>query len=192
MNWPWAWQGPWNSLSRACQLQSITQSLSTKAFRLDYNDLSITPSDIHLNCFKSPRTLHQTILNLGLAQLWVSRTCESDIANSKWYWSWYSNNFRYPKRNIHILHYPTYQFTPLIYGNRMDTQSNVYEQLEQYSWSEDLEFQTGLSSILASNQSHEQTAELMLRAKCFYFSRYDWPHNKTFESNLDVENRASQ
>lgn len=51
-------------------------------------------------------------------------------------------------------------------------QSNVYEQLEQYPWSEDIEFQTGLSSILASNQYPEQTADLTLRAKCFYFSRY--------------------
>jgi len=71
-------------------------------------------------------------------------------------------------------------------------QSNVYEQLEQYPWSEDVEFQTGLSSILASSQSNEQVADLTLRAKCFYFSRYDWPHNNTSEPNLDVENRASQ
>lgn len=48
---------------------------------------------------------------------------------------------------------------------------STFEQLEQYRWDEDAEFQSGLSSILASAQTDEQNAETVRRAKCFYFSR---------------------
>lgn len=49
---------------------------------------------------------------------------------------------------------------------------NPFEELDQYPWDSDAEFQTGLSSILASNQSPELADDLTLRARCFYYARY--------------------
>ena len=51
----------------------------------------------------------------------------------------------------------------------------VFNEIESYPWSEDHEFQTGLTSILSSQSraslSEEQTQHLILRARCFYFAR---------------------
>jgi hypothetical protein len=47
----------------------------------------------------------------------------------------------------------------------------LFEQLDMYSWSTDEEFKSGLSAILGPNPTHEQAAELTLRARCFYFAR---------------------
>ncbi|KAF9731801.1 hypothetical protein PMIN06_012550 [Paraphaeosphaeria minitans] len=52
-----------------------------------------------------------------------------------------------------------------------DGLNDVYESLEQYSWDDDAEFQSGLSAILGSNASPEQASELTLRARCFYYAR---------------------
>lgn len=54
-----------------------------------------------------------------------------------------------------------------------DGPNGVYEALEKYHWDDDVEFQAGLSAILGSNSSSEQAAELALRARCFYYARYD-------------------
>ena len=50
--------------------------------------------------------------------------------------------------------------------------TDVFDQLDQYPWESDQEFQTGLHAILGPNASHEQAEYLTLRAKCFYYSRY--------------------
>lgn len=49
----------------------------------------------------------------------------------------------------------------------------VYEQIEQYPWDTDSEFQSGLAAILGPDPSPEQEAKLSTRARCFYFSRYN-------------------
>ena len=49
---------------------------------------------------------------------------------------------------------------------------SVFQQLEDYAWDTDPEFQSGLQAILGSNPSAEQSEHLTLRARCFYFSRY--------------------
>lgn len=54
-----------------------------------------------------------------------------------------------------------------------DGENEVYEALERYNWDDDVEFQAGLSAILGSNSSPEQAAELALRARCFYYARYE-------------------
>ena len=48
----------------------------------------------------------------------------------------------------------------------------VFQQLENYAWDADPEFQGGLQAILGSNPSAEQSEHLTLRARCFYFARY--------------------
>ena len=48
----------------------------------------------------------------------------------------------------------------------------VFQQLENYAWDADPEFQSGLQAILNSNPSAEQSEHLILRARCFYFARY--------------------
>lgn len=48
----------------------------------------------------------------------------------------------------------------------------VYKQLENYDWAADTEFQSGLQAILGSTADPERADHLMLRARCFYFSRY--------------------
>ncbi|KAL8969268.1 MAG: hypothetical protein Q9183_002077 [Haloplaca sp. 2 TL-2023] len=47
---------------------------------------------------------------------------------------------------------------------------SIYHRLESYPFDSDLEFQSGLSSILSSNQTQDPSL-LVLRARCFYFSR---------------------
>ncbi|TID20105.1 hypothetical protein E6O75_ATG07565 [Venturia nashicola] len=48
---------------------------------------------------------------------------------------------------------------------------SVYEELDQYPWEEDTEFQGGLTAILGIDPPPEQASELTLRAKCFYYQR---------------------
>ncbi|KAL9099421.1 MAG: hypothetical protein Q9163_005079 [Psora crenata] len=47
----------------------------------------------------------------------------------------------------------------------------LFRQLESYSWSEDVEFQRGLRSILSQSPSPEQAKHLTIRARCFYYAR---------------------
>jgi len=48
---------------------------------------------------------------------------------------------------------------------------NLYQQLDQYDWDADEEFQGGLSAILGPDPAPDQAAELALRARCFFYSR---------------------
>lgn len=48
----------------------------------------------------------------------------------------------------------------------------IYSALESYPWTSDQEFQAGLTAILGTNSTPEQTTELTLRARCFYYARY--------------------
>lgn len=48
---------------------------------------------------------------------------------------------------------------------------SVYEELDQYPWDEDTEFQGGLTAILGNDPPPEQASELTLRARCFYYQR---------------------
>ena len=48
----------------------------------------------------------------------------------------------------------------------------AFQQLDNYPWDSDPEFQSGLQAILGSNLSTEQAERLTLRARCFYFARY--------------------
>ncbi|POS83614.1 hypothetical protein EPUL_003306, partial [Erysiphe pulchra] len=50
-------------------------------------------------------------------------------------------------------------------------QSDIYQQLDNYPWDRDREFQGGLSAILGPHPLPSQINELTLRARCFYFSR---------------------
>lgn len=47
----------------------------------------------------------------------------------------------------------------------------IFQQLDDYNWTLDEEYQTGLCAILGGNAPPEQAESLMLRARCFYFSR---------------------
>ena len=49
--------------------------------------------------------------------------------------------------------------------------SSAFQQLENYTWDSDSEFQSGLQAILGSNPSAEQAEYLTQRARCFYFAR---------------------
>lgn len=48
---------------------------------------------------------------------------------------------------------------------------DIYEALDHYNWDDDIEFQAGLQAIIGSNSTPEQTTELALRARCFYYAR---------------------
>ncbi|KAL8990201.1 MAG: hypothetical protein Q9177_001090 [Variospora cf. flavescens] len=48
---------------------------------------------------------------------------------------------------------------------------SIYQQLESHSFANDLEFQSGLSTILSSTSSFPDPELLTLRARCYYFSR---------------------
>lgn len=48
---------------------------------------------------------------------------------------------------------------------------SVYDELDQFPWDEDAEFQGGLTAILGNNPPPEQASELTLRARCFYYQR---------------------
>jgi len=50
-------------------------------------------------------------------------------------------------------------------------ESSAYEELDQYPWDSDTEFQGGLTAILGNNPPPEQASELTLRARCFYYQR---------------------
>jgi len=54
-----------------------------------------------------------------------------------------------------------------------DGLNDIYEALDRYNWDDDIEFQAGLQAIIGSNSTPEQTTELALRARCFYYARYD-------------------
>jgi hypothetical protein len=54
-----------------------------------------------------------------------------------------------------------------------DGLNDVYEALDHYNWDDDIEFQAGLSAILGSNSTPEQATELALRARCFYYARWE-------------------
>ena len=45
------------------------------------------------------------------------------------------------------------------------------EEVDSYNYADDAEFQLGLANILQHAQSHEQSNELELKARCFYFAR---------------------
>ncbi|KAI9831210.1 MAG: hypothetical protein M1819_005138 [Sarea resinae] len=49
--------------------------------------------------------------------------------------------------------------------------NSLYQQLEDYDWDNDPEFQGGLTAILGKGPDLERTQELTLRARCFYYSR---------------------
>ncbi|USP80734.1 hypothetical protein yc1106_08008 [Curvularia clavata] len=68
-----------------------------------------------------------------------------------------------------------------------DGLNDVYEALESYNWDDDVEFQAGLQAIIGSNSTPEQTTELALRARCFYYARkynknIDFDAYKTYRS----------
>ena len=51
-------------------------------------------------------------------------------------------------------------------------QEHIFQQLENYDFDSDSEFQSGLQSILStSTSSSSEKEQLILRAKCFYLSR---------------------
>ena len=50
-------------------------------------------------------------------------------------------------------------------------ESDVYLQVENYSWYGDEDFQGGLSAILGPNPEAEQAETLILQARCFFYSR---------------------
>ncbi|KAI9820923.1 MAG: hypothetical protein M1826_000798 [Phylliscum demangeonii] len=47
----------------------------------------------------------------------------------------------------------------------------LYQQVEAFGWSEDRQFQAGLSKLLHDRSPAEQVDEVTLRARCFYYSR---------------------
>lgn len=47
----------------------------------------------------------------------------------------------------------------------------VFQNLDDYDWDNDNEFQTALASILRSASTPEQTAHLTIRARCYYYTR---------------------
>ncbi|KAK3060710.1 hypothetical protein LTS18_007926 [Coniosporium uncinatum] len=66
--------------------------------------------------------------------------------------------------------------------------SNLYQQLDQYDWDADEEFQGGLSAILGPDPAPEQAAELALRARKFNvpvdFDQYKaWRESRLTPSN---------
>ena len=61
----------------------------------------------------------------------------------------------------------------------------IFQQLEDYAWDSDSEFQSGLQAILGPNPSTEQAEHLTLHARCFYFARYG-----TMYTCIDVTLRA--
>ena len=70
-----------------------------------------------------------------------------------------------------------------------DGLNDVYEALESYNWDDDVEFQAGLQAIIGSNSTPEQTTELALRARCFYYARYvPWQLVKGALSNQVIRN----
>ena len=56
--------------------------------------------------------------------------------------------------------------------NSQEQDVAVFQQLEDYPWDSDPEFQSGLQAILGPNPSTDQAEHLTLRARCFYLARY--------------------
>ncbi|KAH0565627.1 hypothetical protein GP486_000985 [Trichoglossum hirsutum] len=52
-----------------------------------------------------------------------------------------------------------------------DPQDHLFEQVENYPWDQDADFQSGLEAILGPSPSPEQVQGLTLRARCFYYER---------------------
>ncbi|KAK8200850.1 hypothetical protein M8818_006167 [Zalaria obscura] len=52
-----------------------------------------------------------------------------------------------------------------------DRSTELFQQLDNYPWDQDQEFQGGLRAILGSASSPEQVEHLTTRAKCYYFAR---------------------
>ncbi|KAL8872628.1 MAG: hypothetical protein Q9174_001768 [Haloplaca sp. 1 TL-2023] len=65
---------------------------------------------------------------------------------------------------------------------------SIYQRLESYPFDSDLEFQSGLSAILSSNQTQDPSL-LALRARCFYFAR---KHNTSIDFEAYKRWRLSQ
>lgn len=64
--------------------------------------------------------------------------------------------------------------TPSLQPQSSSIPDLLFQQLDAYDWSTDIEFQSGLRAILGSNpgcQDQDQAEHLTLRARCFYFSR---------------------
>ncbi|KAF2462444.1 hypothetical protein BDY21DRAFT_14710 [Lineolata rhizophorae] len=80
---------------------------------------------------------------------------------------------------------------------------DIYARLDQYPFASDEEFLAGLNAILSASTSPEQSAELALRARCFYFQRKfnipvdydlykDWrQRNSAHASAIGVQNGVS-
>ena len=49
--------------------------------------------------------------------------------------------------------------------------SYLFNQLDNYPWDDDHEFQNGLKAITGSTEDQAQLEHLTLRAKCFYYAR---------------------
>jgi hypothetical protein len=49
--------------------------------------------------------------------------------------------------------------------------SYLFNQLDNYPWDDDQEFQSGLKAITGSTEDQAQLDHLTLRAKCFYYAR---------------------
>jgi len=94
-------------------------SVCTKTFRLGHSKSERYPVWYSLE-FAS-KFLKSCTKSSWIYDLHSCKSLELAKTNVDTYWSWHSNNFRHPKRNIRGLHYPAYQFTPLTYG-----QSNGY------------------------------------------------------------------
>lgn len=47
----------------------------------------------------------------------------------------------------------------------------IFNQLDNYPWDDDQEFQNGLKAITGSTEDQLQLEHLTLRAKCFYYAR---------------------
>ncbi|KAI4258158.1 MAG: hypothetical protein LQ352_001315 [Teloschistes flavicans] len=57
-----------------------------------------------------------------------------------------------------------------VFSSPQNPDEILFQQVESYPFSTDTEFQSGLSSILASNSSQAPSL-LILRVRCFYYSR---------------------
>ena len=68
----------------------------------------------------------------------------------------------------------------------------AFQQLEDYDWKSDSEFQNGLQAILGSNPSPEQAEQLTLRARCFYLARYGIFRELSLPSNAETPFHAGK
>jgi Tfp pilus assembly protein FimT len=61
-------------------------------------------------------------------------------------------------------------FTPEQESSHSNNQA-LFENLENYPWSSDEEFQAGLRAILDTDTGRQNTEALTVQARCFYYSR---------------------